>query len=333
MISVVMPVFNGEKYIEESIQSVLNQTFKDFELIIINDGSTDGTADIIDILSKEDNRIISISQKNKGVASARNIGIDFCSGSYVLFLDSDDILLETALEDMYNAAIEKDADLVIGNYNYLYEDKRGEVGCFVVGNRVFEGKMKILDCIHLNCIPVNKLWRRSLIVDNSITFPLLRLGEDLCFYHIGLSNCERVATIKKAVAKYRMYEGSCSKTYGLKTKDYIEAFDLIEKYYLSKGLNIYLKELMYDKIFYFVGNSKMLRRNKIKAERKEILSSFIKEWNRTCNTYESIFDGKTELLSRKFLRIKRFRWVYTSDLWTGSYRLLRGIKRLLLRRG
>ena len=110
-VSIILPVFNGEKFIKKAIESVLNQSLDDFELIIINDGSTDSTSDIIN--SFEDNRIRIINQNNKGPGQARNNGLKIASGDYIMFLDADDWFCEDALETAYFEAKNNNADISI----------------------------------------------------------------------------------------------------------------------------------------------------------------------------------------------------------------------------
>src|ERR1700752_3531385 len=98
LVSVIIPVYNGEKYIEQTIRSVLDQTLQDFEIIILNDGSTDSSAEIIKRLQEEDNRIIYIPKPNTGVSDTRNIGISKASGKYLAFLDADDVWTPVNLE-------------------------------------------------------------------------------------------------------------------------------------------------------------------------------------------------------------------------------------------
>ena len=111
-ISVIMPAYNTEKYIDEAIESVLAQTFNDFELIIINDGSTDNTLEIAYSYQKTDNRIVIASQENRGLSAARNHGLKHVRGEFVYFMDSDDILASDALSSCINVARQKNLDLV-----------------------------------------------------------------------------------------------------------------------------------------------------------------------------------------------------------------------------
>ena len=103
-ISVIVPCYNVEKYLEECLDSIVNQTFTDIEIICINDGSTDSTNRILDIYSNNDSRIKIITQTNKGLSASRNIGIENSNGEYILFIDSDDYLELTAFEEIYNIA-------------------------------------------------------------------------------------------------------------------------------------------------------------------------------------------------------------------------------------
>ena len=110
-ISVILPVFNGEKFIKKAIESVLNQSLPDFELIIVNDGSTDNTLDIIE--SFDDERITVISQSNQGPGASRNRALEIVSGEYLMFLDSDDWFCDDALKIAYDEAKTNDTDISI----------------------------------------------------------------------------------------------------------------------------------------------------------------------------------------------------------------------------
>ena len=115
-ISIIVPIYNGEEYLSECVKSILNQTYKNIEVILINDGSTDKTLQICNEYKKQDNRIVVIDIKNGGVGNARNIGIDAATGTYISFVDGDDILLPTFIEKLYQKMIEMDVDVVRCNY-------------------------------------------------------------------------------------------------------------------------------------------------------------------------------------------------------------------------
>ncbi|HDX6328340.1 TPA: glycosyltransferase family 2 protein, partial [Campylobacter fetus] len=124
-ISVIIPCFNARDYINECLESLLNQSLKEIEIIAINDGSSDDTIKILNEFANTDNRFIIIDQKNNGASAARNAGIEASSGEFIMFLDSDDFLSSNGiLNKLYNIALNLDADIVFGDFNYY---KNGEI--------------------------------------------------------------------------------------------------------------------------------------------------------------------------------------------------------------
>ena len=121
-ISVVIPIFNTAPYLKECLDSVLNQTFTDFEVICVNDGSNDSSLEILKKYQQKDNRIKIINQENKGAGAARNVGIDHSRGEYILFLDSDDYLDKDTLNDCYEIAHSKSLDILL--FKIINFDKR-----------------------------------------------------------------------------------------------------------------------------------------------------------------------------------------------------------------
>ena len=125
-ISVIVPIYNTEKYIHKCINSILGQSFRDIEIILVNDGSEDNCGQIVNEYQKADARIKVIHKENGGLWSARNAGLDIATGKYISFIDSDDWVKREMLEEMYNKAEEHQADLVVCNYNKVYADRTEE---------------------------------------------------------------------------------------------------------------------------------------------------------------------------------------------------------------
>lgn len=113
-ISIIVPVYKVEAYLDECVQSILSQSFKDFELILVDDGSPDNCPALCDSYAKQDERVVALHKPNGGLSDARNYGLDRSKGKYIAFVDSDDIIAEGALEALYNEIVEKDADIVLG---------------------------------------------------------------------------------------------------------------------------------------------------------------------------------------------------------------------------
>lgn len=124
MISVIVPVYNVKPYLEEAIESVIGQSYKDLEIILVDDGSTDGSGEICDVYAQKDSRIKVIHQENKGLSAARNTGLDICSGEYIAFLDSDDAYCKDFLRKMLESMQKSDADISECNYAIYYNEHR-----------------------------------------------------------------------------------------------------------------------------------------------------------------------------------------------------------------
>lgn len=121
-VSIIVPTYNGEKYIKKCVESIMNQTYSNIEIIIVNDGSTDSTKKIIEELKRKDNRIKLYSNKNKGVSFSRNFGIDKSTGEYIFFVDSDDHIKPNTIEIMMDIIKKYDCDVVRCNYMVEKED-------------------------------------------------------------------------------------------------------------------------------------------------------------------------------------------------------------------
>lgn len=185
LISVIIPVYNAEKYLKECIESVLDQTYRHFEIIIVDDGSTDKSSIIIDDYSKRDDRIHAYHKENGGVSSARNFGIDKAQGNYICFIDADDIIENIYLEALYDA-LQEEADSSVGGFEYINVPKGKEV-IVVPDKKVIKGlNESILDFLDFEKTDwqrymVNRLFRISIIKHHN-----LRFREDIYYKEDGL---------------------------------------------------------------------------------------------------------------------------------------------------
>lgn len=123
-VSIIVPVYQVKKYLSQCIESILNQTFTDFELILVDDGSTDGSEKMCDQYAKADDRILVIHKKNGGLSEARNRGIDAASGEYLLFVDSDDYIEPNMLECLYRNLLQVHADIAVCNFTYVFDSNK-----------------------------------------------------------------------------------------------------------------------------------------------------------------------------------------------------------------
>ena len=205
-VSVIIPVFNTEKYLAACIESLRRQSFKDFEVLLVDDGSTDGSGRICDEYSKTDDRIVAVHKENGGVCSARNAGLDAARGEFVVFVDADDCLNESHLEHL----MDSDADLVLTG---IQKFGSSSDSCAPVKKDSFEIKdlprhwntPPVMN--YLYCYPVAKRFRTSIIQDNNIRFyePLF-FSEDMCFNMRYMSFAKSFTELPYADYMYRRDE-------------------------------------------------------------------------------------------------------------------------------
>lgn len=234
-ISVIVAVYNAKDFIERALDSLLKQTFNDFEIIIIDDGSTDGTLQVINKRLLEvragSPEVKLISRENKGISLTRSEGIRVASGDYFIFLDSDDWVEQHFLSELYNDAILNDSDMVITDYFLDYDH-----GIFEVKNEVSNNKLEILSLMLLDKVKGftwNKLIRRQVCLDNGLDFqPNINYMEDFIFIMEVLLASDKVSFLDKCLVHYNQEnESSITKRLNTrKAKEITDALSYIEKY-------------------------------------------------------------------------------------------------------
>ena len=196
LISIVVPVYNVEKYLEKCINSIINQTYKNIEIILVDDGSTDDSGKLCDELKKKDNRIKVFHKKNGGLSDARNFGIEKASGKYIGFIDSDDFIKEDMYEILYNAIITTKADLsmceVIDCYGEIVNVENTHFDTFDLAPE--EAIKKVMEAERVSVHAVSKLYKKSLF-DNDLKFEVGKTAEDAIIMVELFSNCKKIAYV------------------------------------------------------------------------------------------------------------------------------------------
>ena len=217
MISIIVPVYNASQYLNQCIQSVIEQTYDDWECILVDDGSTDDSGDICDLWSAKDNRIVVFHQCNRGVSVARNIGLNKCNGEYVCFIDSDDRVKPCYLKDMVAGFQDDTIDLVSTGTTHVFSNGREKV--YKVNEELYlkmesEYTQSFVDIIGLFYGPYSKLFRTTIIREHGILFPeSYSLGEDLIFNFKYLKYVRGIYCLPISNYYYRRIEGSLSNRY------------------------------------------------------------------------------------------------------------------------
>lgn len=228
LFSVIMPVYNTREHVGGAVHSVLHQTQPSLELIVIDDGSTDGSLDICQDLAASDDRIRVVSQQNTGQGTARNRGLDLATGTFVVFLDSDDILEP----DLLQAAMERIGDADFFNFGFDFVDEHGAARrptapystSLLEGSALFRSALIDVDVFS---VPWNKIYRRDVIEATAVRFPALRAWED-AYFSREMARVSRKAVFDQTVRYHAlMRAGSTSRSLSAdKLNDAIMLFDL-----------------------------------------------------------------------------------------------------------
>lgn len=197
MFSVIVPVYNVEKYLDKCLASILGQTFKDYECIIVDDGSPDNSNTIIDNYVKKDQRFKVIHQKNMGISAARNAGLDIAKGDYITFIDSDDYIANDYLEKFASKITSTDADIVICGFIEVYAEYIKEVSS--KSENTDEIKKNILADV-LHAYPWNKCYKKDLF--QNIRFPVNKIFEDLLTIPEVCLNAQKIVCIPEKLYYY-----------------------------------------------------------------------------------------------------------------------------------
>jgi len=276
-VSVIVPIYNVEKYLEKCLISITHQSYKDIEIILVNDGSTDGSLSICQKYEKIDTRIHLINKSNGGLSSARNAGIDFSSGEYLVFIDSDDFIHLKMIEYMLTSIMKDKTDICICNIQDFYKDKilfpideiKTEPNKSILSSQEvigwffgLKGKIATVSC--------NKIYK-SILFEN-IRFPIGKIHEDVFVTYRVIQNAQMITFIDNPFYFYLQRNDSITKIrFNDKSYDYLEGFkNMIDniKYdevYVKKNhaLKKYYTVL---KNYYFL-TMRYLPKNKIKLNK------------------------------------------------------------------
>lgn len=267
-LSIIVPCYNVEKYIGRCLNSLMAQTTNDFVVLAIDDGSTDDTFKILqDYQKKYPQRIQLFQKENGGIANTRNYGLALVETEYFGFLDSDDYICETMLEEMLDKAQKTQAEVVVCGFEWTYENnqKKNTVtieGPYSTGKEMMLGLFATL---------WNKIYKTSFVKKTALTFPDGYRYEDASFLYRLVPHVRHIEFIEKPFINYVQREGSITHTHNEKVKDMVHVFQDILSYYQKENYyKEYKDELEYIFIRFFLGNS-FLRTVQIKdAEDRKI---------------------------------------------------------------
>ena len=285
-VSIIVPVYNVEKYIKKCLDSLVRQTLKEIEIIVVNDGSPDNSQKIIDkYVKKYPNKVKSYIQKNGGQGSARNFGLTKATGEYVGYVDSDDFVELDMYERMYNKAKEEKSDIIVcGSYNVneitaLKETDLDKMIFDDMKQNAFFGRMAVW----------NKIYKKELLTKNNLEFRSKIWYEDVDFTLKALSYAKKITYVNKPFYNYLIREGSTMNNSNIdRNLEILEAFDCILKNKKIKIDKDIIEFLAIDNIYI----SAVVRIIRAKANRKKKIEIINKLINYVSNNFPDFRNNK-----------------------------------------
>lgn len=287
LVSVVVPAYNIEKYIQKCAESILKQTYKNIELIIVNDGSTDNTGAVCDEIAKNDSRVVVVHKPNGGVSSARNTALDVAKGDYISIIDGDDWIEETLYEDAINAMNENNVDCYMFEYFIDTPEGSNRHSC----DKSIYGVISCEDLLTYSIAPQNrfsvtKVFKRSLV--GNIRFDQnIILGEDTLFICDVLAKANGAYYTDKAYYHYEQREGSAVRSdFNKKKLSGIEAYIGVLEQAKATGYERFIKESKIALVNLSIQLAKLILKDSVYVDKKEDLKyikSVVKKYSKGMN--------------------------------------------------
>ena len=254
LISVIIPCYNSERHIRKCLDSVLSQTYRNLEIVMIDDGSTDNTAQILRQYAQMDKRIVFLQQPNAGAGAASNLGIDLARGELISFVDHDDWLDLSMYDKLYTALSRDNADMAVCNFNLVYDDNTKERYSNTnlrdktvdIYDDVYGYFARYCACSKPNNYIWSRLYKSDIIKSSDVRFENLRLGADTLFNFKLLPLMKRATFISDGLYNYVQHSSSIVQTAANKSDIaavFADGFEALADYYASKGFNEFLEVL------------------------------------------------------------------------------------------
>ncbi len=296
-VSVIVPVYNTRQYLDKCLKSLVNQTLKGIEIIVINDGSKE---EVDDIIKKYQDKIVYIKQENHGIGYTRNFGIKKAKGEYVGFVDSDDYVDLEMFEQYYNFANQNKLDMVIGNYNKITNDKIDKIKIepFEIGN-IYQNK-QILTTVDYG--PCTKIFKRTMLKKNNIYFEEKLKYEDMPFVIKALKHSQKIGYLDGYYYNYNVRVNSETTSFDKKNFDIFKIFDIINQYFKNDPFKEELECLMVYKLLDY---NILQRKQKDAALRNKFIDKVFSYINKHFPNYKNNKYLQKEKLIKKIIKYNK----------------------------
>ena len=325
-ISIIIPCYNAERFICDNLNVLCKKKYLNkIEVILVDDGSKDNTKFIISNYIDNNTNFSYIYQNNSGAPTARNNGLKHSNGEYIIFLDADDILNEESLDYIISLVEKESYDLIVGNFEQIDEQGNFIKNILEFNNNIciYEKEKNVL----FSCDPKpgSKVYNKSVIDKYNIYFDDLKIGQDLNFYLKYLLFANKIYITKNILYKYRIVNGSISRTYSLKILKIKESFEVTKKFYESNNsIDIYNDYIEIIKALRFHSQFCKIRYMLNRYDRKISYYFFKKEFNKIKLKKSNILYKKNKKTFIKIFIRLYIGWLYTTNLYCFFYRFLKG---------
>lgn len=314
MVSVIIPIYNTEKFLPKCIDSVLGQTYKNLEIILVNDGSPDKSLPICREYEKKDNRIIVVDKPNGGLSDARNHGTAAATGRYIFYLDSDDFIADNALEILVDKIEETNTDMVIFNFQRfkynadysinLYEAPEVKLPCGVFN------KKEVLNMFSIVTPPLVTAWSKlyKTSVAKAVNFPKGKINEDEFTAHVFINNCELISIIDTPLYFYQNNPNSIINSKNLISCD--KLFAIYDRILFLQNLDLSAAENVQIHVFYLHFRNIFPYLYKAKSKNiNEIFSMYKTLYKKLINLQDITIYDKIKMLCMRYIP-KTYSFIY-----------------------
>lgn len=300
LISIIVPVYNVESYLDKCINSIINQSYKNLEIILVNDGSTDSSIEICNFYALKDSRIKIINKANGGLSDARNCGLEVAKGEYIAFIDSDDWVDEDLYKILYELIVKYNSDISVCSFKKAISE---EVKLNNINNEAVYINMTALEKIYDNdgvdmVVAWNKLFKKDLLIGEK--FPNGKIHEDVYLIPRLLYKAKSIAYTNKELIYYRVNPNSITNSkFNLKRLDYLEALESISMFYKDNNLDeLYIKSVITQTEA--ILSISMDVKKSLKSRANEIFKMFIEKINENELIIKKYMSKKTKLKIKLF---------------------------------
>lgn len=306
LVSIIVPVHNSSKYLKNCIDSLLNETYKNIEIIVVENGSTDNSLEILECYKDK----IHLTKLNaKGLSKARNKGISLAKGDYIAFVDSDDFIEPNMIDELVNNLEKNNSDLSICNITEIHEYtnkiiKRNEYPCSLIDQKEINKNL-----IKFNYAVWNKLYKSEIIKENNIKFPDDIKYEDISFSLQYITKCKKISKTNEYLYNYIIHKSSEQTTVDKKVFDIFKIMDICKNFITAENLeDIYIKELTTYALKMRYVKDKHLRKNFINEVYKNLKLNY-PYWKK-CNYIKNLNIIKRIIIKNKPL-LKVYTFIYS----------------------